>query len=286
MLISYPLRNYRLDQSAENTDRTKDNGMETDIQNVTDSAQNDGLHQIKKERIWELDAFRGIAIIGVVIVHLIFDLTYFLNMNVKTPAWFDFIQENGGVLFIILSGICVTLGHSFLKRGLIVLGAGLVITWVTYVMYLTGISGKDIIIYWGILHLLGFCMILYGIIKKIPVYVLPVIAVILIVTGYIVTKKAYDLNGFAKILAVFGFVPYGFMTGDYFPVLPHLGWFITGVFLGKTLYRKQVSLMPKVPSKALPIRILSFIGRHSLIIYLVHQPVISGIVAIVAAIKK
>lgn len=269
------------------TNGSKKNGkrMKTISHSDVADTKPDEFVQVKKERIWELDAFRGIAIIGVVIVHLIFDLTYFLDMNVKTPAWFDFIQENGGVLFIILSGICVTLGHSFLKRGFIVLGAGLVITWVTYVMYLTGLAGKDIVIYWGILHLLGFCMILYGLIKKLPLYVLPAVAVLLIVSGYIITKKAYDLNGFARILAIFGFVPYGFVTGDYFPVLPHLGWFITGVFLGRTLYRKQVSLLPKVPYKALPVRILSFIGRHSLIIYLLHQPVISGIVAIAASLK-
>ena len=240
----------------------------------------------KKERVWELDTFRGIAIIGVVIVHLIFDLTYFLDINIKTPKVFDFIQENGGVLFIILSGICVTLGHKFLKRGIIVFFAGLVITWVTYVMYLLGVSGKDIIIYWGILHLLGFCMMMYGLLKKIPLPLIPVIAAALIVTGYLIAGKHYDITGFAKILTIFGFAPKGFMTGDYFPILPHLGWFMTGIFIGKTLYKKQKTLFPKFPSKSVPIRVLSFIGRHSLLIYLLHQPLISVIIEIIGAIKK
>jgi uncharacterized membrane protein len=239
---------------------------------------------VKKERVWELDVFRGIAIIGVIIVHFIFDLTYFLNVNVKTPAIFDFIQENGGVLFIILSGICVTLGHSFLKRGIIVFMCGAAVTWVTYVMYLLKISGKDIIIYWGILHLLGFCMILYGLLKKIPTAVLPFIALALIITGYIVTKKTYDLNGFAKILTIFGFPPYGFMTGDYFPVMPNLGWFIAGIFIGRTLYKKQKTLFPRVNTRFILIRVFSFIGRHSLIIYLLHQPLISAIVGIIGEI--
>ena len=235
---------------------------------------------VKKERIWELDAFRGVCIIGVVIVHLIFDLTYFLNLNIKTPAVFDFIQENGGVLFIILSGICVTLGHKFVMRGCVVFFAGMAITWVTYVMYLTGFAGKDIIIYWGILHLLGACMLLYGLIKKLPTAALPFVAIALIAAGYLIAGRSYDLNGFSKIFVIFGFTFPGFMSGDYFPLMPHLGWFTAGIFLGRTLYKKQTTLFPKFPSKALPVRILSFIGRHSLIIYLVHQPVISLIISL------
>ncbi len=237
--------------------------------------------KIKKERIWELDAFRGICIIGVVIVHFIFDLTYFLNVDVKTPELFNFIQENGGVLFIILSGICVTLGHKFLMRGIIVFFSGLAITWVTYVMYLLKFAGKDIIIYWGVLHLLGACMMLYGLLKKIPTPVLPVIAAALIISGYIIANKTYDLTGFSKIFVIFGFMFPGFTTGDYFPLLPHLGWFVLGIFIGRTLYKKKKTLFPRFPYRSVPVRIFSFLGRHSLIIYLLHQPLISIIISLI-----
>ena len=122
-------------------------------------AEADNAPPVTRERIWELDAFRGICILCVVAVHLIFDLQYFAGFDFSTPRWFDFIQINGGVLFIILSGICVTLGHRFLKRGLIVFGAGMLITLVTIIMYKIGVADKDIIIYFGVLHLLGVCML-------------------------------------------------------------------------------------------------------------------------------
>lgn len=241
---------------------------------------------IKKERVWELDALRGICIIGVIIVHFVFDLTYFLGVDLNTPAVFDFIQQNGGVLFIVISGICVTLGHHFFKRGIVVLFCGFAVTWVTYVMYLTKVSGKDIIIYWGILHLLGACMILYGLIKKLPTAVIPFIAAALIIPGYILAGKTFDLKGFSSILTIFGFVPKGFVSGDYFPLMPNLGWFMIGIFIGRTAYKRKKSLLPSFPYRSVPVRILSFLGRHSLWIYLLHQPVISGVIAIIGAVKK
>jgi uncharacterized membrane protein len=74
------------------------------------------------------------------------------------------------------------------------------------------------------------------------------------------------------------------MTGDYFPVMPNLGWFIAGIFIGRTLYNKQKTLFPKVNTHFILIRVFSFIGRHSLIIYLLHQPLISAIVGIIGEI--
>lgn len=242
----------------------------------------------KRDRIWELDAFRGICIICVVVVHLIFDLQYFAGMNINTPRWFDFIQVNGGVLFIVLSGICVTLGHRFLKRGLIVFGAGMLITLVTIVMYKIGVADKDIIIYFGVLHLLGVCMMLYGLIQKLPTWLLVVIENIIIIAGYWLANTGIHTKGgnFRDILIIFGITPPAFVTSDYFPLLPFLGWFILGVILGRTLYVKQQTLFPKFPYRSWPVRAISFIGRHSIWIYLLHQPLISGILALAEALSK
>lgn len=243
---------------------------------------------LKRERIWELDAFRGICIICVVIVHLIFDLQYFEGLDIKTPRWFDFIQMNGGILFIVISGICVTLGHRFVKRGLIVFGAGMLITLVTFIMYKIGVADIDIIIYFGVLHLLGECMLLYGLIRKLPTWLLVVIENILIIAGYWLANSGIHTKGASAsdILIIFGVTPPGFVTSDYFPLLPYLGWFMLGVFLGRTLYEKQQTLFPRFPYRSWPVRALSFVGRHSIWIYLLHQPLISGILALTDAVKK
>ncbi len=59
-----------------------------------------------KNRIWELDALRGVFILCVVIVHTIFDLQIFGFIGEETPLLFNVIRDYGGILFILISGIC------------------------------------------------------------------------------------------------------------------------------------------------------------------------------------
>ena len=82
---------------------------------------------MQRDRIWELDAFRGICILCVIVIHFVFDLSYFLGIRLGLPRVYYFIQENGGVLFILLSGICATLGSRSFRRGLIVFLCGMLI---------------------------------------------------------------------------------------------------------------------------------------------------------------
>ena len=71
----------------------------------------------RKQRIWELDALRGLCILCVVIVHFLFDLVYFVGLDVSFPPVYVFIQQYGGVIFVILSGCCATLGSRSFRRG-------------------------------------------------------------------------------------------------------------------------------------------------------------------------
>ena len=116
----------------------------------------------KKIRIWELDFFRGICMLGVILVHLFYDLVFFAEMTFHFPKIALIIADYGGILFIVLSGICVTLGSHSVKRGLIVFGAGLLISGVTFIMF----GPSPDMIWFGILHLLGICMLLYSVLKK------------------------------------------------------------------------------------------------------------------------
>ena len=47
----------------------------------------------KNDRIWELDALRGICILCVILIHLIFDLIYFIGLDLYLPAWYVFVQQ-------------------------------------------------------------------------------------------------------------------------------------------------------------------------------------------------
>lgn len=230
-----------------------------------------------KKRIWELDALRGVLMIAIMAYHLFYDLVFLFSLvELNTPflrGLYRFCNDWLGSPFLFLSGLCVTLGSRPVRRGLQVIGGGMIITAVTVGMYFLGFAGKDIIIYFGVLHCLGTCMLLWPLFKKLPKPALLVLGIAMAAVGLYVkdnVRVGFDW------LAPLGFVSRNFASSDYFPLLPNLGYFLIGAFLGKTLYREKTSLLPKVSPSLLPVRFLSFIGRHSLIIYLLHQPVFAG----------
>jgi len=218
----------------------------------------------KKERIWELDFFRGICILFVIYVHFSFDINFFLNKSIEPSLFLTLLSEYGGIFFVILSGICVTLGSHSTKRGLIVFSAGILISIVSFIFY------RDLFISFGVLHLLGLCMIMYPLFKKMPVYLISAIGLVIIVLGY------YFATFYIKSPYFFylGLTTSNYSSGDYFPLFPNLGYFLLGIVLGKTLYKNKTTLFEKFPSNTLPVRIITACGRHSLWIYLLHQPLI------------
>lgn len=228
-----------------------------------------------KKRIWELDALRGVCILGVVLVHFVYDLVeMYAIVDWEYPQWFAFIKDWGGILFLLISGISVTLGHRSVRRGLIVLAAGALITLVTYGMYRLDMADRGIIIYFGVLQCLGCCMILWWLFRRLPNWALVLLGSAMVWAGmYLYTVTLVDYPW----LLPFGFTFPGFETSDYFPLLPHLGFFLLGAVLGRTVYRKKQTLLPCIKESNPVIRFLSFCGRQSLWIYLLHQPILTGI---------
>lgn len=227
-----------------------------------------------KKRIWELDFFRGVCILGVVIVHLIYDLVdLYRIIDWEYPALFSFIKDWGGILFILLSGICVTLGSKSIRRGLVVFVCGMICTAVTFGMYCFQLADISIIIYFGVLHCLGVCMLLWPLFKKCPWWLLGVTGLVFVALGFYINGIRVD----CWYLLPLGLHPHGFQTSDYFPLLPYFGFFLLGAMLGKTVYAKKESLLPRINTKSPVIRFFLLCGKHSLWIYLLHQPILSGI---------
>lgn len=226
-----------------------------------------------KKRIWELDAFRGICILGMVIVHFMYDLIDLYGIvDWEYPTWFLFIQRWGGVLFLLISGISATLGSRSVRRGLIVLGAGMLVTLFTFGMYKFANFHKSIIIYFGVLQCLGTCMILWWAFKRLPTWALAVLGAAMVAVGmYLDTVILVDYPW----LVPFGFTYEGFQSSDYFPLLPNLGFFLLGTVLGRTVYGKKESLLGDTGRNNPILRALCWCGRQSLWIYLLHQPVLS-----------
>ncbi len=227
-----------------------------------------------KKRIWELDAFRGICILGMVAVHFVYDMTELYQLaDWKLPQWFYILQTWGSLFFLLLSGICVTLGSHSVRRGLIVFGCGMLCTAVTVGMSFVGFD-DSIIIYFGVLHCLGVCMLLWPLLKRLPTWALAVLGTAIAAAGLYITAE--PLVDFPWLIP-FGFTYPGFATSDYFPLLPYLGFFLLGSVLGRTVYRKKETLFPKVNPDFFLLRFFIFCGKQSLFIYLLHQPILSGL---------
>ncbi len=217
-----------------------------------------------KQRIWELDALRGLCILGMIAVHLVFD------MQIPTGPAFAFVQNWGGVLFFLLSGLCATLGSRPVRRGAIVLGAGLICTAVTWAGFALGMLPDYMVIRFGVLHCLGLCMILWPVFRKLPVGLRTALGAALAALGIYLTKRV--MVSFAG-LAWLGLLYPSYSSADYFPLLPYLGFFLLGSVLCNLLYRQRRSLLPKLGNFWL-FRALQWCGRYSLIIYLLHQPLL------------
>ena len=228
-----------------------------------------------KKRIWELDALRGLFILGMVVVHFVYDLVHLYGLiEWEYPPLFSFVMDWGGVLFFLISGISVTLGSHCIRRGLLVFASGLVVSAVTYGMYRFGFAGKSLIIYFGVLHCLGICMLLWPLFRRLPHWGLALSGIALVLLGFYIRTLPRTESYF---LMPFGIPWISFSSSDYFPLLPYFGFFLLGSALGKSVYRKKESLLPNVNSENIIIRFFLLCGKHSLWIYLLHQPILSGI---------
>ena len=241
----------------------------------------------QKNRIWELDALRGICILCMIVVHFVFDLNEFARLGLTMPGWFNFCQRYGHILFILISGICATLASRSFRRGVIVFCAGLLVTGVTLFMVCVLKFNRSLSIFFGILHLLGICMMLFPLFKKLPVWALAVLGASFVALGVWLAALEPVAVSFPSaqglLLGAIGIRPAGFYSGDYFPIFPNLGWFLLGAVLGRTAYRRRDSLLPKVNADFFLLRFFRFCGRHSLWIYLLHQPVLAGLTMLLAA---
>lgn len=231
-----------------------------------------------KQRIWELDAARGICIWGMVFFHILFDLqTLFPILNAGSSPVLDFVGAWGGTLFFLISGICVTLGSHPIRRGLIVTGCGLVITAVTAAMVALEFLDKNMVILFGVLHCLGLCMLLWPLFRKLPWPVLGILGSLMAAVGVYLDDLSFPVSPF---LFPIGLKHPGFLSADYFPLLPFFGFFLLGAVLGKLLYKDRQSLFPRVNPENRFVRFWTQSGRWSLPIYMLHQPVITGILTL------
>lgn len=227
------------------------------------------------KRIWEIDFLRGLAILLMVSYHGGFDLVELAGIRRVRGIAVDLgslpfriaVAFFAG-LFIVLSGISGSLTRSNFRRGLKLLAVALLVTAASYVF------SPDQVILFGILHLLGLCILIYGaaLERSGPVACLAAAATVFAVSLAVpLLLKGTPIRN--DWLLPFGIVSDTFTSFDYFPILPWLGVFLTGAAIGKVFYSSRKSLLPR----GRPVWLINAAGRRSLWIYVIHQPVLLGI---------
>lgn len=228
------------------------------------------------KRLWEVDLLRGIAIILMIIFNYSFALSYLniYTVNGGTFYWYIFPRIIAG-MFISISGLSLTLSYSQTKnkieshkkifmRGLKIFDFGILITVITFLTF----PGAFII--FGILHLIGFSIIFGQFFLKFKKMNL-LLGLIIILLGFYLQNFRFDFPW----LLWLGFIPRNFYTFDYFPILPWFGVSLLGIFFGNVLYKKgKRNFKIRDFSNSVAVKFLSFLGRNSLTIYLLHQPLL------------
>ena len=215
----------------------------------------------KSNRIWEIDFIRGIALLLMIFFHIMYDLgdIYGYPVNYESGViWV--IGRVSAILFIIISGLSSTLSRNNPKRGLKVFAAALAISIVTY------IAGRDYLIKFGILHFLGVSMMIYPLLNKAGSLELIVGGVLSLLAGNLISKVKVQ----SGLLFPVGLTNKYFYSADYYPVFPWIGVYIFGIVAGRFLYKERKSLF----SFSMKDNPLLFLGRHTFMIYLIHQPLI------------
>ena len=235
------------------------------------------------QRFFEIDALRGIAVIAMIAFHAFFDLNFFAGYRFPLYGGALFaLGRFAAVAFIFIVGVSLAISYNrvksdkkgielfkkFLFRGAKIFCLGLVITAATWLLF------PSSFIAFGVLHLIGLAIILsFPFIGKKKTSLFTGIA--LIALGFWLQQFSFPFTW----LLWLGFSPGNFYTFDYFPLLPWFGVVLLGVFFGSILYpNAERGFRITDLSKNKLVGFFSFLGRHSLLIYFLHQPLLVALI--------
>ncbi|MGN0656029.1 MAG: heparan-alpha-glucosaminide N-acetyltransferase [Ruminiclostridium sp.] len=240
------------------------------------------------KRVGIVDEIRGIAFISMVIYHVYYDIAFIYGVNL--PDAIDLIMKWLQPLiagtFIAVAGISSNYSKNNFKRGALYFFIGMAMTFVTAL-----VMPSEVIVF-GVLHFLGIAAMIYGFVGKFTERLPYIVGIILFALLYALTINVpsgyIGFNGIFKLnlpaflyktdyLFPLGFPSPAFFSGDYFPLIPNLFLFFAGASLGayfKSGRAAKGMYMTRFSG-------LAFIGRHGLLLYILHQPVAIAILELI-----
>ena len=230
-----------------------------------------------------LDAVRGAAVLNMIAYHLLY------NIYCVFGVWPEFYQSAAAVIwerficvtFIVVSGMAINFSRRGYRRGIIISLCGIIVTVVTVIFI------PEQMIMYGILTFLGFAMLVTFALRDILGQVKPAIGAAVSFALFALSYGVpFGYLGFFSVpivtlpetmyryrwLAFLGFRNEAFFSADYFPILPWIFLFVFGFYLWRLIAEHDLDrfFYKKIP-------VLDFFGRHSLIIYMIHQPILYGL---------
>ncbi len=233
------------------------------------------------KRFYEIDVWRSFAIIGMVVFHIYYGLDFFnfVDYEMSAGLW-DFFGDIIRWSFLVLVGIGMQLSYqryllkgksqveyivNTVKRGILVLLCAAMISIGSYMVL------PSVYIYFGVLHLIGTSIIFLAPLVRFPKAVALMGLVIVLLQTYI-----HSLTTSTKFLVIFGLYDENFASLDYFPIIPWMAVPAFGIFLGSIMFKKYQRNYP-FPERLFENRLgsmLVWIGKNSLLIYILHIPVL------------
>lgn len=224
-----------------------------------------------------------------IFLHILWDLDYFSITPINNEIYK--FQKIVPALFFLLVGMCLVVSRNrkirlpsydekkydlhLILRGLKIFSLGMIITTISLIF----ITDRPIV--FGVLHCIGLCVILsIPFLKLKPLYTF-IPGAMIILLGFVMNMVPMQDPTVIHLAAGLHQAGVSTYTIDYFPLLPWFGITLLGMSLGNILYKDNKRRFPLPDlSKYKPTAIFSWMGQHSLAIYLLHQPVIAGVLSL------
>jgi uncharacterized membrane protein len=227
-------------------------------------------------RIDGVDSLRGFALCLMIVYHFAFDLRLYGVTGADfehDPLWLGFRAVIVS-LFMGLVGVSLVLADRagtsnahFWRRVAVIAACALAVSAASRIAF------PRSFIYFGILH----CIAVASVLGRPLVRLLRsafVVGCLIIVAGLTLSYPAFD----TPVLSAVGFVTHKPVTEDYVPLAPWAGVVFVGIAVGQLLVRQ--SFRAVAPFASTP-PLLRWLGRHSLAVYMVHQPILLGLLWVV-----
>ena len=267
-----------------------------------------------KNRIWELDALRGLCILLMLFDHFmynmshsipyvwadklpdseaLFSLVQFAKSYWTLPLRVDIVQPLVVGIFFFISGICTEFSRSGVLRALKLVGVALLITVVTGTLDHL-FETKSYLITAGVIHSFAFCALVHALLSlacstfsvKVCNLEIKIKHIVYLVCAIICAILYLNADTFPVsenyLMYMMGFPARGFRSADSTFVMPWISVFLAGATLSPLLYPKKQSHLKKLDGAWN--KPLCFVGKKSLWFYVLHQPVLYVLTGIVGLI--